>query len=148
VQPVNSRRTGNLPHEKAVQLNRAVRRLRWNPLPCLATASGVRRLPRSSLLKNPHLKKVPTGAGGFQAEQAAPTYRPDVVLLDIGLPEINGWELADSLRSVSATIVAVTAYQTLDDRRKSQQAGISFHLGKPVRREEILGLLAQIAAAN
>jgi CheY-like chemotaxis protein len=85
---------------------------------------------------------------GFQAEQAAPAYCPDVVLLDIGLPDINGWELADSLRSVSATIVAVTAYQTLEDRRKSQQAGIDFHLGKPVRRDQILGLLSQIAEAN
>lgn len=85
---------------------------------------------------------------GFQAEQAAPAYRPDVVLLDIGLPDINGWELARSLRSVSATIVAVTAYQTLDDRRNSQQAGIDFHFGKPVRRDQILGLLAEIAEAN
>jgi two-component system CheB/CheR fusion protein len=86
---------------------------------------------------------------GFQAEQAAPTYRPDVVLLDIGLPDINGWELARLLRSISSVrIAAVTAYQTADDRRRSHEAGIDVHLGKPARREEILELLAQIAEAN
>ena len=86
---------------------------------------------------------------GFLAEQAAPTYRPDVVLLDIGLPDMNGWELAQSLRSFcSARIIAVTAFQTSEDRRKSQEAGIDFHLAKPPRRDEILGLLTQVAESE
>lgn len=87
---------------------------------------------------------------GFQALQAMPAYQPDVVLLDIGLPDMDGWELARSLRSDASgsplTIIAVTAYQTRDDRRKSAEAGIDFHLGKPARRDEILGLLSQAAS--
>lgn len=63
---------------------------------------------------------------GFRAEQAMPTYRPDVVLLDISLPDMSGWELARSLRG-SAVLIAVTAYHTIEDRMKSRAAGIDFH---------------------
>jgi CheY-like chemotaxis protein len=80
---------------------------------------------------------------GFQAEQALSSYRPDVVLLDIGLPDMDGWELAAFLRrdNPSLMIVAVTAYQTAEDRQKSKDAGIDLHLGKPVYRKNILRLL-------
>jgi DNA-binding response OmpR family regulator len=80
---------------------------------------------------------------GFQAEQLATEYRPDIVLLDIGLPDMDGWELAPSLRLANPAmkIFAVTAYQSLDDRQRSQDAGIDLHLGKPLRRETILSLL-------
>jgi CheY-like chemotaxis protein len=85
---------------------------------------------------------------GFQAEQALPSYRPDVVLLDIGLPDMDGWELAPVLRreNPSVKIFAMTAYQSLEDRQKSKEAGIDLHLGKPIRRDVILGLLGQAAA--
>ncbi|HXT59760.1 MAG TPA: response regulator [Pirellulales bacterium] len=85
---------------------------------------------------------------GFQAEQALPGYRPDVVLLDIGLPDMNGWELAPLLRreNSSLMVVAVTAYQTWEDRRKSKDAGIDLHLGKPVHRKNVLRLLDTAAA--
>lgn len=84
---------------------------------------------------------------GFQALQAAPKFQPHVVLLDIGLPDMNGWELAQELRQSPGLsdpkIIAVTAYQTSEDRRKSQEAGINYHLGKPVSRNEILAMLTQ-----
>ncbi|HEV7225928.1 MAG TPA: response regulator [Pirellulales bacterium] len=85
---------------------------------------------------------------GFQAEQALPSYRPDVVLLDIGLPDMDGWELAPLLRreNASLTVVAVTAYQSSEDRRKSKDAGIDLHLGKPVHRKNVLRLLDTAAA--
>lgn len=81
---------------------------------------------------------------GLQAEQLATEYRPDVVLLDIGLPDMDGWELAPCLRRTNPAIkiFAVTAYQSLDDRQRSQDAGIDLHLGKPLRRETILSLLS------
>jgi DNA-binding response OmpR family regulator len=86
---------------------------------------------------------------GFQAEQAMPVYRPDVVLLDIGLPDMDGWELARSLRKLSpALIIAVTAYQNLADRQKSDEAGIDYHLAKPARRDDIVGLLGQVANSD
>jgi DNA-binding response OmpR family regulator len=81
---------------------------------------------------------------GFQAEQLVTEYRPDVVLLDIGLPDTDGWELAPFLRRANPAmkIFAVTAYQSLDDRQRSHDAGIDLHLGKPLRRETILSLLS------
>src|SRR6185312_15775842 len=81
---------------------------------------------------------------GFQAEQVLPSYHPDVALLDIGLPDMDGWELAPLLRREhpSMKIFAVTAYQSLEDRQKSKDAGIDLHLGKPLHRADILGLLA------
>jgi CheY-like chemotaxis protein len=86
---------------------------------------------------------------GFQAMLAAPTFKPDVVLLDIGLPDMNGWDLAQSFRAdkslAQPQIIAVTAYQTHDDRRRSEAAGIDYHLGKPAHRNDVVGLLAQVA---
>jgi two-component system, OmpR family, response regulator len=86
---------------------------------------------------------------GFQALKLAPVFLPDVVLLDIGLPDMNGWDLAESLRqdaSLSQTrIIAVTAYQTKDDKQRSQDAGIDYHLAKPAHRNDVVGLLAQVA---
>ena len=86
---------------------------------------------------------------GFQAEEMAPAFRPDAILLDLGLPDMDGWELAKELKSqCPAKIAAVTCFQSAADRRRSQEAGIEWHLGKPARREQILELLDQIAGAN
>lgn len=86
---------------------------------------------------------------GFQALQLGPDFQPDVILLDLGLPDIDGWALARELRNhvvmSRAMIVAVSAYQTVEDRRRSQQAGIDYHLAKPVHQTEVLGILAQAA---
>ena len=86
---------------------------------------------------------------GFQALHTAPTFQPDVVLLDIGLPDMNGWDLARSFRDnetlTQPQIIAVTAYQTNDDRRRSEEVGINYHLGKPAHRSDVVGLLAQVA---
>jgi len=85
---------------------------------------------------------------GFQAEQAMPAFRPDVVLLDIGLPDMDGWELAPLLRkdNPALKIVAITAYQSWEDQQNSKDAGIDLHIGKPIQREQILELLATVAA--
>src|SRR5258708_16967325 len=84
---------------------------------------------------------------GVQALQVAPTYQPHIVLLDIGLPDMYGWDLARSFRkdpSLAQTrIVAITAYRTQEDRRRSQQVGIDVHLGKPVLQSEITQLLSE-----
>ena len=86
---------------------------------------------------------------GFQALQLGPEFQPDVILLDLGLPDIDGWELARQFRGhvlmSRALIVAVSAYQTAEDRKRSQQAGIDHHLAKPVHQAEVLGILAQAA---
>ena len=75
-------------------------------------------------------------------------FRPDVVLLDIGLPDMDGWELAPLLRkdNPALKIVAITAYQSWEDQQNSKDAGIDLHIGKPIQREQILELLATVAA--
>jgi PAS domain S-box-containing protein len=73
---------------------------------------------------------------GPEALQAAEAYRPEIVLLDIGLPGINGYDVARRLRqrpeSQEAMLVAVTGYGQEEDRRRSVGAGFDHHLTKPV----------------
>ena len=75
----------------------------------------------------------------------ARTFDPDVALLDIGLPVMDGWELAKRLREQRSPreihIVAVTAYDQESDKRRSEEAGFAEHLIKPidlVKLEEIM----------
>jgi CheY-like chemotaxis protein len=73
------------------------------------------------------------------------SFRPDVVLLDIGLPGMSGWEVARHIRKQmrwQGLLVAVTGYSQEQDRVTSRQAGIDFHLVKPVEPEQIRLLLA------
>ncbi len=72
---------------------------------------------------------------GFAAIEAAKTFRPELVLLDIGLPGLDGYEVAMRLREMPGgedmLIVAVTGYGQEEDRRRSKEAGFDEHLLKP-----------------
>jgi CheY-like chemotaxis protein len=74
--------------------------------------------------------------GVDEALAAAEAFEPEVILLDIGLPGMSGYELAGRLRQLpegrSATLVAVTGYSRAEDRARSAQAGFQHHLVKPV----------------
>jgi CheY-like chemotaxis protein len=84
---------------------------------------------------------------GVQALRVAPIYQPHVILLDIGLPDMYGWDLAREFRkdpALSQTrIIAVTAYKTQEDRRRSEEVGIDVLLGKPLLQGEIAQHLVQ-----
>jgi PAS domain S-box-containing protein len=73
---------------------------------------------------------------GPSALAAAKDYQPQVVVLDIGLPEMDGYEVAKRMRAISqlhkTRIVAVTGYGQDEDRRRSRDAGFDQHLTKPV----------------
>lgn len=71
---------------------------------------------------------------------------PDVVLLDIGLPGMNGWELAGKLKILPKppVLVAVTGYGSEEHVRRSHAAGIHLHLVKPVNPATLAGLLRRI----
>lgn len=66
----------------------------------------------------------------------ATVFKPDVVLLDIGLPGMDGYEVAQKLRELPGLrdirLVAVTGYGRSDDRRRAREAGFDDHLTKPV----------------
>ena len=70
---------------------------------------------------------------------------PQTLLLDIGLPGMNGFELAKQLRAMpemsKALMVAMTAYSRLQDRKKSREAGFDHFLEKPVDIQTLLALL-------
>src|SRR5690606_20857527 len=73
---------------------------------------------------------------GLEALEAAGKFRLDVVLLDIGLPKLNGFEVCRRIRAESwgrhMIILAVSGWGQDDDRRKSREAGFDNHLVKPV----------------
>ncbi len=89
---------------------------------------------------------VQTSHDGMAALDSIREWRPEVVLLDIGLPRLDGYEVARRLRqdaeSRSALVVALTGYGQEEDRRQSQAAGFDAHLTKPIDLGELETLLA------
>jgi CheY-like chemotaxis protein len=85
---------------------------------------------------------------GQAAIAAAQTFRPDLVFLDIGLPDVSGYEVASTLRRGGADgmrIVALTGWGNEEAREKSAASGFDLHLTKPVQMETLQQLLAQAA---
>ncbi len=89
---------------------------------------------------------------GVAAIAAAKQHRPDLILLDIGLPKLDGFEVARQLRLDpefrKTHIAALTGYGTLEDRRKSLSAGFNDHLVKPLAVDELQKILADAKAAR
>ncbi|MCY7313460.1 MAG: response regulator, partial [Pseudoxanthomonas sp.] len=83
---------------------------------------------------------------GLEAVEAAERVRPDVVLLDIGLPKLNGFDAARRIREQpwgkDMVLVALTGWGQDEDRRKSSEAGFNAHLVKPVDPMALATLLA------
>jgi two-component system CheB/CheR fusion protein len=90
--------------------------------------------------------RVYTAYGGPAALEAARAYRPEAVLLDIGMPGMDGYELSRRLRQEPGLerilLVALTGYGQEEDRRRSREATIDYHLVKPVDPEALEALLA------
>jgi signal transduction histidine kinase/ActR/RegA family two-component response regulator len=87
-----------------------------------------------------------------RAIERARVEAPQMLFLDIGLPDLDGYELARRLRAMpetaEAVFVAVTGYGQPDDKRRARQAGFDHHVVKPVRLDAILGLLDDYASAR
>ena len=83
--------------------------------------------------------EVHESADGEQGLQAALALEPDIALVDLGLPGIDGYELARRLRAAGCgtRLVAVTGYGQTDDRRRALEAGFDVHLVKPVGETEL-----------
>jgi PAS domain S-box-containing protein len=86
-----------------------------------------------------------TAFDGIEATSVAERFRPDVILLDIGLPRMNGWDVCRTIRQKSSgkkpAIIAMTGWGQDDDRRKSLEAGFDGHLVKPVDYASLRQLL-------
>jgi len=89
-----------------------------------------------------------TAHDGQQAIEDAERLRPDIVLLDIGLPRLNGYEVCRRIREQpwgkELSMVAVTGWGQQEDRRRSQEAGFDTHIVKPVEPEALMDLLASL----
>jgi signal transduction histidine kinase len=90
-------------------------------------------------------------ADGVQGVQMALSFLPDVALVDIGLPGIDGYEVARRLRQGDTTrhikLIALTGYGLADDQRRVLEAGFDKHLVKPVEIAHLLDAIGQCAAA-
>jgi two-component system CheB/CheR fusion protein len=94
---------------------------------------------------------VETAHSGPAALALAPALAPDVVLLDIGLPGMDGYEVARRLRAAGEpqpVLIAVTGYGQEEDRRRSREAGCDHHLVKPVDHEDLERVITRVRRAD
>jgi len=91
-----------------------------------------------------------TAHDGEEALERAAAIRPEIIILDIGLPKLNGYEVCRSIREQPwgqpITMVAVTGWAREEDRQKSQEAGFNGHLIKPVDHRVLTKLVADLQA--
>ncbi len=96
--------------------------------------------------------EVRTAHDGLEAVRAVPDFRPDVVLLDIGMPKLNGYEAARQIREqpggAALVLVALTGWGQEEDRRLSHEAGFDHHMTKPVELADLQKLLAEVVPGH
>jgi two-component system CheB/CheR fusion protein len=94
---------------------------------------------------------VDVAANGNDAVAQFKKGKPDVAVVDIGLPDMNGFEVARAIRAFEgdsnpALLIALTGYSQEEDRRQSQQAGFDLHLVKPIDPVDIVTEIAKAEA--
>lgn len=91
-----------------------------------------------------HVRVAVSGAAGLEA---ATEFEPEVVILDLGMPEMDGFDVARELRRLpggsTRLLVALSGYGQEDHRRRSREAGFDHHLTKPAALDRLLALLAE-----
>jgi signal transduction histidine kinase len=96
--------------------------------------------------------EVFSASNGAAALETAVRHVPDIALLDIGMPLLDGYEVARRIRAEewgkSVTLVALTGWGQESDRRRSHEAGFDTHLVKPLDPERLTALLAQLPARD
>jgi PAS domain S-box-containing protein len=92
--------------------------------------------------------EVRMARNGVEALHAVSQFQPDLVLLDIGMPVMNGYEVAKAVRNdpamANVTLAAVTGWSADEDRIESKEAGFDYHLTKPVTFDGLLELISRI----
>jgi CheY-like chemotaxis protein len=93
--------------------------------------------------------EVRVARGGREALDMFAAFQPRVVLLDIGMPDMNGYEVARAIRSrypdLPTVLVALTGWGQEDDRRRAREAGFNHHLVKPADIDRLQALLQPLA---
>jgi len=92
-----------------------------------------------------------TAHDGESAVATAESFLPEVVLLDIGLPKLNGYEVAQRIREnawgASMFLIAVTGWGQDEDRQRSSEVGLNVHMVKPVEPSALEKLLSELHPA-
>jgi two-component system CheB/CheR fusion protein len=95
---------------------------------------------------------VQTALDGAEAVDAARRFKPDVAVIDLGMPRVNGYDVARQIREQpwgkKVLLVAATGWTMEEDRRRSKEAGFDVHLAKPVEPSTLLELLASTAGGG
>ena len=101
-----------------------------------------------ALLLNMMGNETRTAPDGLAALQVGETFAPEIALLDIGMPKLNGYDAARRIRALPwgarLVLVALTGRSQDEDRRRSQEAGFDFHLVKPIEPAALERLLATV----
>lgn len=94
--------------------------------------------------------EVRTANDGMQALELAAAFRPDVILLDIGMPKLNGYETCRRIRAETwgskPILIALTGWGQVEDKRRSAEAGFNYHLVKPIDTDALQMVLADLQA--
>jgi DNA-binding response OmpR family regulator len=89
--------------------------------------------------------EVRTASNGHDALKVAAEFHPQIALLDVGLPDLDGYEIARRLRAdltlQMMTLIAITAYGREEDRMRAKAAGFDHHLVKPVHFNNLLSVI-------
>jgi CheY-like chemotaxis protein len=105
-----------------------------------------------AMLLRMHGQQVETEERGLAAIERARASLPDIVILDIGLPDVSGYEVARAIRAMAGgadvRIYALTGYGQLEDRRRAIEAGFDGHLVKPIAPAELVALVSGPEAAR
>ena len=99
-----------------------------------------------ALLLQLHGHEVRQAHDGVEAVEAAAAFAPEIVVLDIGLPKLNGYDAARQIRALPSgkriVLVALTGWGQAADRQRSAESGFDLHLVKPVNPEALSKLIA------
>jgi signal transduction histidine kinase len=110
----------------------------------------IRRLSHDLLASWGHEVRVATG--GIEALAVIAESRPDVVLLDIGMPDLDGYQVAERVRAEMPNerpmIVAVTGYGRAEDRARAEEAGFDAHIVKPAQPDALREVLQRARASH
>jgi CheY-like chemotaxis protein len=93
-----------------------------------------------------------SATSGFLALEEAARFLPDAALIDIGMPHVNGYQVAREIREApwgqSMSLIAVTGWGQDEDKRVAQQAGFDAHVTKPVDPETLFALIEEHVGRN
>jgi CheY-like chemotaxis protein len=90
-----------------------------------------------------------TAYDGEEAVAAAAEFQPDVILLDVGLPKMDGCEACLAIRRIlgeGVFVIALTGWGQDDDRQRTREAGFNLHVVKPVDPESLIRMLVELEA--